>query len=50
MEKKVLSVFLFAFIHVLVSFGETLHVPGDYATIQEAIDAAATGDTVLVDP
>lgn len=27
---------------------ETLHVPGDYSTIQEAIDTAANGDTVLV--
>ena len=25
-----------------------LHVPGDYSTIQAAIDAASTGDTVLV--
>ncbi|MHC4946246.1 MAG: right-handed parallel beta-helix repeat-containing protein, partial [Planctomycetota bacterium] len=29
---------------------ETIHVPADYAKIQEAIDAAATGDTVLVAP
>lgn len=28
--------------------GATLHVPGDYPTIQEALDAASTGDTVLV--
>ncbi|MHC4944912.1 MAG: NosD domain-containing protein [Planctomycetota bacterium] len=28
----------------------TLHVPGDYSTIQEAIDAANPGDIVLVDP
>jgi hypothetical protein len=27
---------------------EVLHVPADYATIQAAIDAASTGDTVLV--
>ncbi len=26
------------------------HVPGSYATVQGAIDAAGTGDTVLVDP
>lgn len=28
----------------------TIQVPGDYPTIQEAIDAAVQGDTVLVDP
>ncbi len=27
---------------------DTLHVPGDYATIQAAIDAAVTGDEVIV--
>ena len=27
-----------------------LHVPDDYATIQEAVDAAAPGDLVLVAP
>jgi len=27
-----------------------IHVPGDYPTIQAALDAAASGDTVLVDP
>ncbi len=28
--------------------GTTIHVPGDYATIQEAIDAAGSGDTIMV--
>ena len=28
---------------------ETIHVPGDYPTIQEAVDAAANGYTILVD-
>ncbi len=30
--------------------GDTLHVPGDFATIQDAIDAALDGDDVLVEP
>jgi len=29
-------------------FSDTIHVPGDHPTIQEAIDAAVNGDTVLV--
>jgi Right handed beta helix region len=37
---------------VAVSLGqaETLHVPGDFLTIQAAINAAADGDVVLVGP
>jgi len=33
-----------------VAASTILHVPGDYPTIQAAIDAAVAGDTVLVDP
>jgi len=33
-----------------VSTFHIIHVPGDYPTIQEGIDAAINGDTVLVDP
>ncbi len=29
---------------------DLLHVPGDYRTIQEAIDAAMDGDEVVVHP
>ena len=28
----------------------TIHVPDDYATIQEAVDAAIDGDTIIVRP
>ncbi|MFH1999233.1 MAG: hypothetical protein ABIK28_06110, partial [Planctomycetota bacterium] len=30
------------------SFPETIYVPLDHATVQEAIDASAQGDTILV--
>jgi predicted outer membrane repeat protein len=33
-----------------LGFADVLEVPGQYPSIQEAIDAAKTGDTVLVDP
>ena len=33
-----------------ILLGTILHVPGDYATIQAAIDASTDGDTVLVSP
>ncbi|MHC4945185.1 MAG: NosD domain-containing protein [Planctomycetota bacterium] len=36
------------FIIPAMGISATIHVPGDYSTIQEAIDAASAGDTVLV--
>jgi hypothetical protein len=54
--KKIFSI-LFALVLVvslglvtaaLVLAGTTIHVPGDYGTIQEAIAAAGPGDTVMV--
>jgi hypothetical protein len=41
------SLFLFATVSSVAS-STTLHVPGDYPTIQAAIDAASAGDQVLV--
>jgi hypothetical protein len=32
------------------AFAATIHVPGDYPTIQQALDAAVPGDRILVDP
>lgn len=40
--------FLFVVIFPQFLFGATLTVPGNYPTIKEAIDAALSGDTVLV--
>lgn len=37
-------------IGVSASWAATIHVPGEYPTIQEAVDAAAYGDEVLVAP
>ncbi len=54
--KKIFSI-LFALVLVVslglvtmapVLAGTTIHVPGDYDTIQEAIDAALDGDTIMV--
>jgi parallel beta-helix repeat protein len=42
-----LAVFLLL-ITVSTARAETLHVPGDYSTIQDGIDAAVNGDTVVV--
>ncbi len=35
---------------VHTAFAGDIHVPTDYGTIQEAIDVAAAGDSILVDP
>ena len=43
--------FVFALSLLLCStlaFGTTIQVPGDYQTIQAAIDASVDGDTVIV--
>lgn len=37
-------------INNLPASAEIIHIPGDYPTIQEGIDAANEGDTVLVKP
>ncbi len=53
MEKTkvfLLCIFALSFISAsATAFGaNTLHVPGEYANIQDAIDAAATSDTIVV--
>lgn len=37
-----------ATIHMRIAYSATINVPGDYATIQAAINAAASGDTIVV--
>ncbi len=52
MKRKTLSVLIFVFVVLTTtcSWATTRGVPIPYPTIQEAIDAAETGDTVLVAP
>ncbi|MHC4943461.1 MAG: right-handed parallel beta-helix repeat-containing protein, partial [Planctomycetota bacterium] len=33
-----------------LAFSDTIYVPDDYPTIQQAIDAAVNGDTIIVRP
>src|SRR6267142_5555878 len=40
----------FLLVSLAASAQTTIHVPGDQPTIQQAINAAANGDTVLVAP
>ena len=46
--KKFYFAFATAFLFVSGIMGQQLNVPGNYSSIQEAIDAATEGDTVLV--
>ncbi|MDD3726430.1 MAG: hypothetical protein PHI44_04475, partial [Candidatus Ratteibacteria bacterium] len=51
MGKKVLAVLAVVgmlFLGAVSAVAATLNVPGDYSTIQAAIDAASPGDTILV--
>ena len=40
--------FLFIFLFFTNLLATTINIPGDYATIQEGIDAAQDGDVVLI--
>ncbi|NQT77971.1 MAG: hypothetical protein HQ565_09675 [Bacteroidetes bacterium] len=46
---KKLAFSLLIFVPIIV-FGQIINIPDDYPTIQQGIDAAANGDTVLVQP
>ncbi len=45
---RITSIFLFLFISVALAFSDIINVPADQASIQEGINAATNGDTVLV--
>jgi predicted outer membrane repeat protein len=44
------SIILICLSCTIRSIGQIIHIPDDYPTIQQGIDAAASGDTVLVSP
>jgi PKD repeat protein len=44
------GMFVFILVLVQISSAVQLHVPDEYQTIQSAIDASATGDSVIVSP
>jgi len=47
-----ISILISISIHLIsiVLLSDTIHVPADYPTIQEAINTSVNGDTVLVAP
>lgn len=50
MSGRLLVVAFVAGLATTVAHAGTRHVPGDFATIPEAVHAAAPGDTILVEP
>ncbi len=48
MRRTALFTMIWVAVAVISATATTIHVPGDYATIQEAIDASSNGDIVLV--
>ncbi|NQS98287.1 MAG: right-handed parallel beta-helix repeat-containing protein [candidate division Zixibacteria bacterium] len=48
MKKQIFTALVGILIISLPAFAVTIHIPGDYPTIQAGIDAAVDGDTVLV--
>jgi predicted outer membrane repeat protein len=46
--KLLFFVFHFSFFTIQISVSQIIHIPVDYSTIQQGIDAANAGDTVLV--
>ena len=46
--KKIFLIKTFIFLLMSGALATTIHIPADYPTMQEGIDSAITGDTVLV--
>lgn len=49
-HRSIPFILLFSFSFVFTIKAQTIHIPDDYPTIQQGIDAANEGDTVLVAP
>ena len=49
MKPKLLLLTIFICLASFIYPQKTIHIPGDYSTIQQGIDAARDGDIVLVD-
>lgn len=50
MRRSMAITFIFVLFPFMVAQADTINIPADYSTIQEGIDAAVNGDTVLVAP
>ena len=49
MRKVILAISILVFTR-FITYGTLIRIPGDYSTIQDGINAATDGDTVLVAP
>ena len=50
LNQRVVGICLASSILGQLSLADVIHVPGDYVTIQEAVDAALDGDEIIVGP
>ena len=50
MQNKFMLIMILIFAGTIVGRASTLNIPGDFATITQALDAATTGDLLLITP